>query len=56
MKVEVISKVTNVNDTAVLQEVLTLLDQATEKANDSLSKNYGAIKAQYGEVLQKLAQ
>lgn len=52
MKVEVISKVTTVNDTVVLREVLTLL----EKANDNLSKNYDAIKEQYGDVLQKLAQ
>ncbi len=58
MKIEVINKITNVNSETVLQEVLTLLENAIGNENDnvSLSKNYDAIKDQYGDVLQKLAQ
>jgi hypothetical protein len=58
MKIEVINKITNTNNEQVLQQVLTLLENAAEKEadNNSLSKNYEAIKAQYGDVLQKLAQ
>ena len=58
MKIEVINKITNVNSEIVLQEVLALLENAAGKENDSvsLSKNYDAIKEQYSDVLQKLAQ
>ena len=52
MKIEVINKITNVNIETVLQQILTLLKNETI----SLSKNYDAIKEQYGDVLQKLAQ
>ena len=52
MKIEVINKITNVNIETVLQQILTLLKNETI----SLSKNYEAIKEQYGDVLQKLAQ
>ncbi len=58
MKIEVINKITNVNSEVVLQEVLALLENAAGKEadNGSLSKNYDAIKEQYSDVLQKLAQ
>ena len=58
MKLEVISKITTVESEVVLQQVLALLENVTEKENEavSLSKNYDAIKEQYGDVLQKLAQ
>ncbi len=58
MKIEVINKIANINSETVLQEVLTLLKNTTgtEEASGSLSKNYEAIKKQYGDVLQKLAQ
>ncbi len=58
MKIEVISKITNVNNENILKEVLALLANAmeNEKEHVSLSKNYEAIKDQYGDVLQKLAQ
>ncbi len=58
MKIEVINKITNVNNENILKEVLALLENAmeNEKGNVSLSKNYEAIKDQYGDVLQKLAQ
>ncbi len=58
MKIEVINKITNVNSEIVLQQVLALLKNTTaaEKGSESLSKNYDAIKEQYGDVLQKLAQ
>ena len=60
MKIEVINKITNVNSETVLQQILTLLKNETgnetENETISLSKNYDAIKDQYGDVLQKLAQ
>ncbi len=58
IKIKVINKITNVNSEVVLLEVLALLENATGNENDnvSLSKNYDAIKDQYGDVLQKLAQ
>ena len=58
MKIEVITKITNVNDESVLKEVLVLLKEANEeeKTSFNLSKNYEAIKEQYGDVLQKLAE
>jgi hypothetical protein len=58
MKIMVINKITNVDDETVLQKVLTLLEGRTENegVNSNLSKNYDAIKEQYGDVLQKLAQ
>ncbi len=58
MKIEVINKITYVNNENVLKEVLALLENAmeNEKDNVSMSKNYEAIKDQYGDVLQKLAQ
>lgn len=58
MKVALINRITNLNDEALLQEVLALLEKAEEKGvnTTSLSQNYDAIKAQYGDVLQRLAQ
>jgi flagellar biosynthesis/type III secretory pathway protein FliH len=56
MKIEVINKITNVNDEAILQNVLSLLKEATKSETINLSKNYDAIKDQYGDVLQKLAE
>ena len=58
MKIKVISKITSINNEIVLQEILTFLENVTEKEKDTLnlSKNYDAIKEQYSDVLQKLAQ
>jgi hypothetical protein len=58
MKLEAINKITKLQNETVLQDVLTMLEAATanETGNDNLAKNYDAIKAQYGDVLQKLAQ
>ena len=54
MKLEVIKKIAKLENEAVLQEVLTLLEK--DAGENTLSKNYDTIKAQYGDVLQKLAQ
>lgn len=58
MKIAVINRITNLNNEALLQEVLAWLEKAEAKSSDdtNLSKNYDAIKEQYGDVLQKLAQ
>jgi hypothetical protein len=56
MKLEAITKISNLKSEKKLQEVLALLNSADEKVSPSLSQNYDAIKAQYGDVLQKLAQ
>lgn len=58
MKIELINKITSIKNETVLKEVLELLKEANEKdeASFRLSRNYEAIKEQYGDVLQKLAQ
>lgn len=58
MKVALINRITNLNDETLLQQVLALLEKAEvkEASDTDLSKNYDAIKEQYGDVLQKLAQ
>lgn len=58
MKKELISEISNVENETVLKEVLALLKKAngTVESAISLSRNYDAIKEQYGDVLQKLAQ
>ena len=58
MKVEAINKITNVNNESTLKEVLKLLKEADKTVDSSfkLSIHYEAIKEQYGDVLQKLAQ
>jgi hypothetical protein len=58
MKLEAINKITKLENEAVLQDVLSMLEAATAKeaADGDLAKNYDAIKAQYSDVLQKLAQ
>lgn len=58
MKIKVINKITNIDNEMVLQEVLALLEGVAEKEknNANLSKNYDAIKEQYGDVLKKLSQ
>ena len=58
MKLDAINKITNLDNEVVLQKVLDLLENAAGKEvkEANLSKNYDAIKAQYGDVLQKLAQ
>lgn len=58
MKIEVINKVTNLNNEPLLKEVLSLLKNTNETGNPSynLSGAYESIKEQYEEVLQKLAQ
>lgn len=57
MKLEAINKITNTDNEAVLQKVLALLEsEVSDDTAINLSKNYDAIKAQYGNVLQKLAQ
>jgi hypothetical protein len=58
MKLDAINKITKLEDEALLQEVLAFLEAAAGKAtgDNDLAKNYDTIKAQYGDVLQKLAQ
>jgi len=59
MKIEVINKVTNLNNETLLKQVLSLLKNTNETDQPSsynLSGTYESIKEQYGEVLQKLAQ
>jgi hypothetical protein len=56
MKLEAISKISNLQNEKTLQDVLALLNAVNEKEEWSLSKHYDQIKEQYGEVLQKLAQ
>ncbi|MCW3081282.1 hypothetical protein [Segetibacter sp.] len=56
MKLEVINKITTLANKKTLQNVLKLLESAAEEEPVNLSQNYNAIKAQYGGVLQKLAQ
>jgi hypothetical protein len=57
MKLEVIGKITKLENEAVLKEVLALLKQPGNNASAyNLSSTYHAIKEQYGDVLQKLAQ
>lgn len=58
MKIEVIKKISSLNDESVLKEVLALLQEGNENRQDSLnlSRTYDVIKEQYGDVLQKLAQ
>ena len=56
MKLEAISKITNLASEKTLQDVLKLLESADEEESVNLSQNYDAIKAQYEAVLQKLAQ
>lgn len=52
MKLEVINKIKELEDETVLSKVLIML--STKEGN--LSNHYDAIKSQYGDVLQKLAQ
>jgi hypothetical protein len=56
MKLEAISKITNLTNEEILQDVLKLLQTGDDKEPIRLSENYDAIKGQYGDVLQKLAQ
>lgn len=58
MKIEAINKITTINNESVLMDVLGLLEEANGKNKTSfnLSRNYEAIKEQYSDVLQKLAQ
>lgn len=58
MKIEVIKKITGLNNESVLKDVLALLEEVDEsnEAPVNLSRNYDVIKEQYGEVLQRLAQ
>ncbi len=55
MKKELISKITELKSEKTLQEVLTLLNTAEEKESADLSQNDDDIKAQYEEVVHKLA-
>jgi hypothetical protein len=58
MKLEVIKKITGLDNESVLKDVLTLLKEVTDRGEGfiNLSRNYDALKEQYGEVLQRLAQ
>ena len=58
MKIEVINKITNLNNEALLKEVFALLNDSGEihKRAINISETYEVIKEQYGDVLQKLAQ
>lgn len=58
MKLEAIKKITSIDNESVLKNVLSLLKEAGEQGEPSinLSRNYDAIKEQYGKVLQRLAE
>ena len=58
LKLEVINKISEVDDERLLKEMLSLLTKTNNQENYSydLSNSYEAIKEQYGDVLQKLAQ
>ena len=58
MKIEVINKITVIENETLLKEVLAMLSEQndTQKLSLSVSKAYEDIKNQYGDVLQKLAQ
>ena len=56
MKLEAISKITTLANEKTLRNVLKLLESTDKEEPVSLSQNYDAIKAQYEDVLQKLAQ
>lgn len=57
MKNAIIYKIASIESETILNEVLAILSQPEKKLEEiNLVKNYDAIKEQYGEVLQKLAQ
>ena len=58
MKIELISKITSIEDEKLLQEVLSLVRRVNvdEPQGLKLSATYDRVKDQYGDVLQKLAQ
>ncbi len=57
MKLEAINKITGMQDEAILKEVLSYLEEKyNNKGEYNLSRHYDAIKEQYGDVLEKLAQ
>ena len=58
IKIEVINKITAIENETLLKEVLAMLNEKNETQVRSLSigKAYEDIKNQYGDVLQKLAQ
>lgn len=58
IKIEVINKITAIENETLLKEVLAMLSEKNETQVRSLSigKAYEDIKNQYGDVLQKLAQ
>lgn len=58
IKIEVINKITAIENETLLKEVLAMLSEKNEMQVRSLSisKAYEDIKNQYGDVLQKLAQ
>ena len=57
IKIEVINKITAIENETLLKEVLAMLSEKNETQVRSLSigKAYEDIKNQYGDVLQKLA-
>lgn len=58
MKLEAINKITGIEDEAALKEILDYLEKQNPNKKDqpNLSRHYNAIKEQYGDVLEKLAQ
>ncbi len=58
IKIEVINKITAIENETLLKEVLAMLNEKneTQVRSLSISKAYEDIKNQYGDVLQKLAQ
>ncbi len=58
IKIEVINKITAIENETLLKEVLAMLSEKneTQVRSLSISKAYEDIKNQYGDVLQKLAQ
>lgn len=56
MKKEAIAKISTLNDVSSLQEILDHLSRLDEGQYFDLSVHYDAIKKQYGDVLNRLAQ
>lgn len=57
MKLEVINRITNINNEELLRHVFTLLStKETKEGSVKISSTYDTVKEQYNDVLQKLAQ
>ncbi len=56
MKIEAINQITRLNEEQSLKEILIHLSKLDKQKELNLSKHYDDIKAEYGNVLKKLAQ